>query len=99
MVLGHGLGIEDLLLPRRDAILRIARRHGATNVRVFGSVRRREARSDSDVDLLVDWPHGSDQVPLMTDLQLLLGRRVDVATPSRLWWGAAPNVLAEAIPL
>jgi len=37
--LGKGPGIEELLGPHRAAILRIAREHGARNVRVFGSVR------------------------------------------------------------
>ena len=38
----------------REEILRIAARHGARNVRVFGSVARGEDRFDSDVDLLVE---------------------------------------------
>ena len=38
----------------REEIHRIAARHGARNVRVFGSVARGEDRSDSDVDLLVE---------------------------------------------
>ncbi|HSN87765.1 MAG TPA: DNA polymerase subunit beta, partial [Thermoanaerobaculia bacterium] len=38
------MGIEDILKARRDEILEIARRHGATQVRVFGSVARGEAR-------------------------------------------------------
>jgi uncharacterized protein len=50
-----GLGIEDLLADRREQILAIADRHGAYNVRVFGSVARGEARIDSDVDFLIDY--------------------------------------------
>ena len=45
-----GLGIDDLLRDKREAILRIAEQYGASNVRVFGSVARGEARPDSDID-------------------------------------------------
>jgi predicted nucleotidyltransferase len=39
---------------RRDAIRAIALKHGASNLRVFGSVVRGEERPDSDFDLLID---------------------------------------------
>jgi hypothetical protein len=57
------LGIKELLgeqrLPQRGncfapQILAIAEKHGAYNVRVFGSVARGEATEDSDIDFLVD---------------------------------------------
>ncbi len=38
------------LLAKRDEILEIADRHGAFNVRIFGSVARGEADLQSDVD-------------------------------------------------
>jgi predicted nucleotidyltransferase len=47
-----GFGIEDLLLPKREAILKLVAEHGGSNVRVFGSVARGEARENSDIDLL-----------------------------------------------
>ncbi len=43
------------LRGHRQEILRIAAKHGARNVRVFGSVARGEAHPESDVDLLVEW--------------------------------------------
>ena len=49
-----GLGIDDLLANKRDAVVRLAAAHGVSNVRVFGSVARGEADPRSDVDLLVD---------------------------------------------
>jgi predicted nucleotidyltransferase len=99
IVLGKGLGIEQVLGPHRGTILRVARDHGARNVRVFGSVRRGTARESSDVDLLVDWVRGSNRVHLATALENLIGRRVDIASPDQLWWAAAPSILAEAVPL
>lgn len=71
------------LRERRDEILAIARRHGASNVRVFGSVARDEARADSDIDLLVDLESGRslmDLAELHLALEELLGRSVDVGT-------------------
>ena len=46
--------LSTLLREKRDDILRIAARHGASNVRVFGSVARGEADESSDIDFLVD---------------------------------------------
>lgn len=46
--------IEDLLRTKRDDILRIAGKHGARNVRMFGSVVHGEATTASDIDFLLD---------------------------------------------
>ncbi|HEY0372261.1 MAG TPA: nucleotidyltransferase domain-containing protein, partial [Thermoanaerobaculia bacterium] len=48
------MGIEEILGSKREEILRIAERHGVTSIRVFGSVARGEAGSQSDVDFLVE---------------------------------------------
>lgn len=77
----------DDLRARRDDILMIAARHGAGNVRVFGSVVRGEAGLGSDVDFLVDMETGRslmDRSRLLVELQELLGCAVDVATESSL---------------
>lgn len=50
-----GLGISDRLQDKRNAILEIAAKHGAYNVRVFGAVVRGEATPENDIDLLVDY--------------------------------------------
>jgi hypothetical protein len=100
--LGNGQGIEEILGPHRGEIMRVARRLGATRVRVFGSVRRREADARSDVDLLVEWKRGTSPlatVDLQVALRRLLGRRVDVVEADRLHWSIRPHALAEAVPL
>jgi predicted nucleotidyltransferase len=96
------MSIDELLKDRREDILRIAAQHGAHNVRVFGSVARGEARSDSDVDLLVELESGRsllDLGGLLMDLQTLLGREVDVVTDQGLRDRIRARVLQEAKPL
>jgi uncharacterized protein len=100
--LGRGLGPEEILLPHRAEILRIARRCGVRRIRVFGSVRRREAVEGSDVDLLVDWRPGTtllDVAQFRISLQDLLRRKVDTVEERYLHWAIRPQALAEAIPL
>ena len=48
------MSLNKLLQEKREDILRIATKSGASNVRIFGSVARGEADSRSDIDLLVD---------------------------------------------
>jgi len=96
------MGINELLKEKREDILRIAARHGACNVRVFGSAARGEAEPDSDVDLLVDV--GPGRTPffpggLIADLEELLGRQVDVVTEDGLHWYIRGRVVKEAVPL
>jgi predicted nucleotidyltransferase len=97
---GSGQGITEVIGHKRAAVLRLARRHGAKNVRVFGSVARREASARSDVDLLVD-PVGRrfDRIGLAVRLEGLLGRKVDLVSEQSLYWLVQPQVIAEAIPL
>jgi predicted nucleotidyltransferase len=99
-VYGSGLGVEEVIGPRRTAILRLAKRYGARNVRVFGSVARRMATPKSDLDLLVDPVRSRfDVMHLGLQLERLLGRHVDVVTERSLGWYIQPQVIAEAIPL
>lgn len=96
------MDINELLRAKREDILRTAARHGASNVRVFGSVARGEAGPSSDIDFLVELaPDRSllDQVALLQDLEDLLGRRVDVVEPEGLHWYIRDQVLKEAVPL
>lgn len=83
-------------------MLEIALRHGARNVRLFGSAARGEAGATSDVDLLVDMDPGRsllDHTALMQDLEECLGRRVDVVSAKALHWSIRDRVLREARPL
>jgi hypothetical protein len=93
---------NELLHEKREDILRVASKRGASNVRVFGSVARGEDDSKSDIDLLVDLEPGRsifDLGGLLMDLQDLLGHKVDVVTERGLRERIRERVLKEAIPL
>jgi predicted nucleotidyltransferase len=89
------------LRAMRDDILALAHAHGAYDVRVFGSVARGEATSNSDVDLLANFhPHSLLQrIALMRELSELVGYRVEVIQEKSLKAFVKPNVLKDAIPL
>lgn len=96
------MSLDELLKTKREDILRVAADYGAYNVRVFGSVARGEADSESDIDLLVNMEPGRsllDLGGLLMDLQDLLGCNVDVVTERGLRDRIRERVLKEAIPL
>lgn len=98
----RGLGIIDIIGDKRAQVLEIARRYGATDVRIFGSVARGEARPDSDVDVLVQFPPKYrllDHIGLMQDLEDLLGRKVDVSVEQNLRREYRPYIMRDVIAL
>lgn len=87
--------------PRAE-ILRLAREHGAQNVRIFGSAARGEDTDDSDLDVLVEMEERRslvDHVALKQDLEDLLGRPVDIVTEASLHPQIRDRVVREAVPL
>ena len=94
--------IEDLRSTQRAAILQLASKRGARNVRVFGSVARGDGDAASDVDFLVDMEPGRtlfDLSGFLLDLESLLQVQVDVVTERGLRPRIRERVLAEAVPL
>ena len=92
----------DLVRSRRHEILSVARRHGVTRGRVFGSMARGDAGPTSDLDLLVDvGPATSPWFPggLVAELEALLNLRVQVVTERGLDQLLRDRVLKEAVPL
>ena len=96
------MDIVELLESKKGEIHSIAAKHGAYNVRIFGSVARGEAKPDSDVDFLVAMDRGRtllDQGGLLMDLRDLLGLEVDVVTEQGLRPRIRQRILREAEPL
>jgi len=94
--------VQGISEQTRQQILRIARKHGVTSVRVFGSAARGEGTASSDLDLLIEvtgpttpWFPGG----LVAELEDLLGRRVDVVEAEALREAVRERVLREAVPL
>ena len=96
------MNTRELLRKKRAEILAIAAKHGASNVRIFGSVARSEDTTTSDVDILVD-KHGDrsllDLVALKQDIEELLGRRADVLTEESISRYLRDRIRAQARPL
>lgn len=94
--------IDELLGRRRDEILATAARHGARNIRVFGSAARGETDGESDIDFLVEMEPGRsllDLGGLLMALRALLGREVDVVSERGLKARIRDQVLNEAVAL
>lgn len=92
----------ELLRTKRHEIIEVAARHGAYDVRLFGSVVRGEDTPRSDIDVLIKrTKHTSSWFPagLILDLEQLLNRRVDVVIESGLNEWMRERVLHEAVPL
>lgn len=90
------------LRERKDELLNLARKCGAENLRVFGSVARGEETDDSDIDLLVRWNDQAsltDWVAFQEAASLLLGRKVEIASEASLHWYVRSRILSEAKPL
>lgn len=95
--------LKQILEKKREKILEIASKHGAFNIRIFGSVARGEETENSDIDFLIDYdlqkispwfPTG-----LIIDLEELLERKVDVITVKSLHYFIKDKILKEAINL
>lgn len=96
------MNLVSLQKNHREDILRIAAKHGARNVRVFGSVARGDADEKSDIDFLVEMEAGRsllDRAGLLLELEAFLGRKVDVVSDKGLKARIRARVLREALPL
>lgn len=94
--------LEELVQNKRNEILAVAAKHGAYNIRIFGSVARGESKAGSDVDFLVDMEDRRslfDLSHLWIELETLLGCKVHVAEEAGLYWFLKDQVLQEAVAL
>jgi uncharacterized protein len=94
--------LRDDLRLRRDTLHQVAARHGASNLRLFGSVARGEERPDSDIDLLIDLAEDrgfGDYLALAEEFEALLHRKVDLVLARSLSPHFRPFIEADATPL
>ncbi|MGI0480252.1 nucleotidyltransferase family protein [Geminocystis sp. CENA526] len=95
--------LKQILEKKREKILEIASKHGAFNIRIFGSVARGEETENSDIDFLIDYDLQKISpwflTGLITDLEELLERKVDVITVKSLHYFIRYKILKEAINL
>ncbi len=96
------MGINEILKKHREEILEIAKRHGAFNVRFFGSVARNDADDKSDVDILIEIVRGKtliDLIALNDELEELLDRKVQVVTDEQISPYMRNSIISEAVVL
>lgn len=95
--------VGTLVRRRRHALVAVAAAHGASNLRVFGSVAQGTEGDDSDVDLLVDLPPGMGllgMARLQADLGAVLdGHRIDLVPSASLKPGVRERITSQAIDL
>ncbi len=94
--------MDPLIERNRQQILELARRRGATQIKLFGSMATDKATEKSDVDFLVEMRQGSSAFALgglLKDLEELLGRRIDMTTPNALHPAIRDKVLHDAVEL
>jgi predicted nucleotidyltransferase len=83
----------------RQAIQKLAKQYGVTDIRVFGSAARGDDTTQSDIDFLIEMEPGRslfDMGGLLMDLETLLGCKVDIVTEKSLHWYIRERVLSEA---
>jgi predicted nucleotidyltransferase len=88
--------VIDFFSAHRDDL----RRLGISSLLVFGSVARDEARPDSDVDLIAEFDRPIGYLGLARvehELETLLGRSVDLATPGMIRQEFRDRIYAEAV--
>lgn len=96
------MALLDEIRAKKPELMRIAAQYGVSDIRVFGSVARREERSDSDVDLLVHLEKGRDYLDLGSFQHCssaLVGRHADVVLDHCMNKYLAPYILKDATPL
>ena len=97
------MNINQSLKEKREETITIAAKHGASNIRMFGSIARGEADENSDLDLLIDYDRKKSSpwfpLRLIRELETLLGCKVDIVTEQELKDTIKDRVLKEAMRL
>ena len=96
------MNIDEIIKRKRNEILKISTHYGAKEIKIFGSALKGEAKTNSDVDLLVELEPGRsllDIIAIKQDLEDLLGCKVDIVTEAALSPYIRDEVLNQAVRL
>lgn len=101
------MDLAKLIADKREDLIAIAQKHGATNVRIFGSVARGDYNDKSDIDILINLDSSKFQgmryfgviEELHEEFEALLGHKVDVVDERGLKPKIRDEILAEAVSL
>ena len=96
------MSIYQTIKDNKPLILRVCSKYGASNIRIFGSVARKEATEDSDIDLIVDMDDSRtlfDLGGLWEELNSLFNIRIEVFKEKTLKSHIKEAALKEAIKL
>ena len=97
-----GLHPEKLIQAAAPVLRRLAEDAGYGKLAVFGSVARRQAGQNSDIDLLVEAPEGTSSFGFVRFKQVIeqvLGRQVDLVDYGGLKPRLDDDIRREAVPL
>lgn len=93
---------EMLIEAAAPVLRRLAEDAGYGRLAVFGSVARRQAGQDSDIDLLVEAPEGTSSFGFIKFMQLIeqvLGRQIDLVDYGSLKPRLDDDIRREAVLL
>lgn len=93
--------LQGIQIPE-DALERFCIDNGIRKLSLFGSIVRGDFRTDSDVDVVVEFERGRvpgllGVVRMERELSALLGRKVDLRTPEDLSRYFRDKVVSEAL--
>ena len=93
---------DEVLRKLRENLPELRRRFAVRSLKVFGSVAQDEATETSDVDILVEFAPQARVglfkfLELKTELEALLGTKVDLVTPDAIKRRMRERILGEAI--
>jgi hypothetical protein len=85
----------------KKKVLPILKRHAVKRAAIFGSFARGEAKANSDIDLLIEYKSKDkslfDLVDLKSELEEILGRKVDIVTYDSIYWRLREQILAQQV--
>lgn len=90
---------DTLLLSKKDELVALAEACGVQSIKLFGSRGRGDARSDSDIDLLVRYDESNKSLsPLTFDVRVraLFPQAVDIVNEKNIYWYLREPILRDA---